>query len=194
LAKLAPAFDRVSGTLTAGNSSPLTDGAAAVWIADEEGLRRLAPGLAVAEIVDWQLAAVDFLKEGMLMAPAFAIPRLLARHGLKFEDIALWEIHEAFAAQVLANVRLMSDPLFTTKRLGIAFDFGEFPWARVNPNGGCASHSSGSRVGACYSHIAHAPEGNVALDDYAHARAWLQRVEMLPGFVPMAGSKVGLAA
>jgi acetyl-CoA C-acetyltransferase len=136
LAKLAPAFDRVSGTLTAGNSSPLTDGAAAVWIADEEGLRRLAPGLAVAEIVDWQLAAVDFLKEGMLMAPAFAIPRLLARHGLKFEDIALWEIHEAFAAQVLANVRLMSDPLFTTKRLGIAFDFGEFPWARVNPNGG----------------------------------------------------------
>ena len=136
LAKLPPVFDRVNGTLTAGNSSPLTDGAAAVWVADEAGLGRLVPGLAVAEIVDWQLAAVDFSKEGMLMAPAFAIPRLLARHGLRFEDIALWEIHEAFSAQVLANVRLMSDPAFTTKRLGIDFEFGDFPWARVNPNGG----------------------------------------------------------
>lgn len=136
LAGLSPAFDRANGTLTAGNSSPLTDGAAAVWVADEEGLDRLMPGLAVAELVDWQLAAVDFSTEGMLMAPAFAIPRLLARHGLRFEDVALWEIHEAFAAQVLANVRRMSDPGFTRTRLGLDFDFGVFPLHRVNPNGG----------------------------------------------------------
>jgi acetyl-CoA C-acetyltransferase len=136
LAALAPVFDRNNGTLTAGNSSPLTDGAAAVWVADEEGLGRLAQGLAVAEIVDWQLSAVDFAKAGMLMAPAYAIPRLLARHGLKFSDIALWEIHEAFAAQVLANIRLMSDPAFAKEQLGISSDFGKFPWERVNPNGG----------------------------------------------------------
>ena len=136
LADLKPVFDRVNGTLTAGNSSPLTDGAAAVWIADEEGLSRLDPEIAVAEIIDWQLAAVDFQNEGMLMAPAFAIPRLLARHHLRFDDIALWEIHEAFAAQVLANIRLASDPAFTRERLNIAFDFGEFPVDRVNPNGG----------------------------------------------------------
>jgi acetyl-CoA acetyltransferase family protein len=138
LATLPPVFDRTSGrgTLTAGNSSPLTDGAAGLWVADEAGLARLAPETPRARLVDWELAAVDFEVEGMLMAPSWAIPRLLARHGLRFDDIHVWEIHEAFAAQVLANVRAMEDPIFRKAKVGLNADFGAFPWERLNPNGG----------------------------------------------------------
>ena len=87
LAKLKPVFDRASGrgTLTAGNSSPLTDGAAGVWVATETGLARLPPTLPRARLVDYEIAAVDLFHEGLLMAPVAAIPRLLARHGLKVE-------------------------------------------------------------------------------------------------------------
>lgn len=70
------------------------------------------------------------------MAPARAIPRLLARRKLKFDDIALWEIHEAFAAQVLANVKAASDPIYRREKAGVDADLGAFPWDRVNPNGG----------------------------------------------------------
>ena len=92
---------------------------------------------AAAKLVDWEIAAIDFrLDEGMLMAPARAIPRLLARHRLEFADIALWEIHEAFAAQVLANVKAASDPAYRRERAGVEADLGPFPWERVNPNGG----------------------------------------------------------
>jgi acetyl-CoA C-acetyltransferase len=106
LAKLRPVFDRTSGrgTLTAGNISPLTDGAAAIWVATDEGLGRLPGGLPRARLVDFEIAAVDIFNEGLLMAPVSAIPRVLARHGLKFNDIALWEIHEAFSAQVLCHI------------------------------------------------------------------------------------------
>src|SRR5262249_38426696 len=129
--------DRTSGqgTITAGNASPLTDGAAALWVADAEGLKSL--GLAPAvKLVDWRLAATLIGEEGILMAPARAIPRLLAAHGLKFADIALWEIHEAFAAQVLANVRAASDPAYRREKAKVDADLGDFPWDRVNPNGG----------------------------------------------------------
>ena len=138
LATLPPVFDRTSGrgTLTAGNSSPLTDGAAGLWVADEAGLGRLAPETPRARLVDWELAAVDFQAEGMLMAPSWAIPRLLARHGLRFEDIHVWEIHEAFAAQVLANVQAMADPVFRQSKVGLDAELGSFPWDRLNPNGG----------------------------------------------------------
>ncbi len=70
------------------------------------------------------------------MAPGRAIPRLLARHGLAYADIALWEIHEAFAAQVLANIKAASDPAYRRQRAKVDADLGEFPWDRVNPNGG----------------------------------------------------------
>lgn len=137
LAALAPAFDHTSarGTLTAGNSSPLTDGAASIWVGDAEGFKRLGAEPAV-KFVDWEIAATEIGEEGILMAPARAIPRLLARHDLKFGDIALWEIHEAFAAQVLANVKAASDPEYRKRRAKVDSDLGVFAWDRVNPNGG----------------------------------------------------------
>lgn len=136
LATLPTVFDTSDkGTLTAGNSSPLTDGAAAMWVTDEEGLKQLDSKYA-AEIVDWEISAMDYKEEGILMAPARALPRLLARHGLKFSDIALFEIHEAFAAQVLANVKAFTDPIYLKEKAGINADLGEFPWDRLNPNGG----------------------------------------------------------
>ncbi len=136
LAKLKPAFDREAGTITAGNASPLTDGAAALWVATEEGLSRLPAGRPRARLVDWEIAAVDILKEGLLMAPAYAIPRLLARHGLALADIDLWEIHEAFAAQVLCNVAAIEDEAFVREKAGVSAALGKFPWERFNPNGG----------------------------------------------------------
>jgi acetyl-CoA C-acetyltransferase len=138
LASLQPAFDRVSGngTLTAGNSSPITDGAAGVWVLSEEGRRRLPDGVPCARLVDYEIAAVDFNIDGLLMAPSFAIPRLLDRQGLSFEDIDLWEIHEAFAAQVLANLAALEREGWISERVGVFRDFGKFPWERVNPNGG----------------------------------------------------------
>lgn len=137
LATLPPAFDRSSGkgTLTAGNSSPLTDGAASVWVGDAEGFSKLGVKPAV-KLVDWQISATVIGEEGILMAPARAIPQLLARHSLKFANIDLWEIHEAFAAQVLANVKAASDPDYRQRRAKVDADLGAFPWERVNPNGG----------------------------------------------------------
>ena len=137
LASLKPAVDKTSGkgTLTAGNSSPITDGAAGVWIASAAGLQRLGDQVPAAKLVDFELAAVDF-DDGLLMATPYAIPRLLNRQGLGFEDVALWEIHEAFAAQLLANVAALEKPGWIAEKVGISRDFGRFPWERVNPNGG----------------------------------------------------------
>jgi len=137
LSALPPVFDRTSGkgTLTAGNSTPNTDGAASIWVADREGLKRLGDPPAV-KLADWEIAAMDFREEGILMAPARAIPRLLARNRLRFADIALWNIHEAFAAQVLANIKAASDPVYRREKAKVDFDPGAFPWERVNPHGG----------------------------------------------------------
>jgi acetyl-CoA C-acetyltransferase len=138
LAKLTPSFDRTSGkgTLTAGNSSPLTDGAGALWVASRQGLAKLPAGTPAVRLVDWEIAAVDFRVEGLLMAPAFAIPRLLARNGLRYADIDLWEIHEAFAAQLLFHIKALESAEFVRKKAGVDFEFGSFPRERVNPNGG----------------------------------------------------------
>jgi acetyl-CoA C-acetyltransferase len=138
LAKLKPAFDRTSGqgTLTAGNSSPLTDGAAGVWVATDEGLARLPSATPRVRMVDFEMAAVDIFTEGLLMAPVSAIPRLLNRHGLKFDDIALWEIHEAFSAQVLCHIKGLEDRDFVRAKAGVEHTFGSFPRDRMNPNGG----------------------------------------------------------
>jgi acetyl-CoA acetyltransferase family protein len=137
LAKLPPAFDRISGqgTLTAGNSSPVTDGAASCWVATGKGLSRLPEGTPYALLKDYEFASVDLLHEGLLMAPSYAIPRLFSRHGLRYDSIALWEIHEAFAAQVLANVAALEDNAWIAAKTGITADFGPFPWDRTNPNG-----------------------------------------------------------
>ena len=138
LAKLQPAFDRKSGkgTITAGNSSPLTDGAAGLWVATADGLKRLPGSVPRVRLADWEIAAVDIFHEGLLMAPAYAIPRMLARNRLAYADVALWEIHEAFAAQVLCNVAALESPGFRREKAGVDFDPGKVPVERLNPHGG----------------------------------------------------------
>jgi acetyl-CoA C-acetyltransferase len=171
LAKLKPVFDRTSGrgTLTAGNSSPLTDGAAAIWVATEEGLNRLPGQLPRARLVDFEMAAVDILTEGLLMAPVSAIPRLLARQGLKFNDIALWEIHEAFSAQVLCHIKGLEDKDFVRKKAGVEHTFGSFPRERMNPNGGSVAlghpfAATGARIlSQAVKELAALPKGSRAI-------------------------------
>ncbi|HUL96013.1 MAG TPA: acetyl-CoA C-acyltransferase [Usitatibacter sp.] len=138
LATLKPAFDRTSGrgTITAGNASPLTDGAAALWVANDAGLARVPASRPRARLVDWEIAAVDIFHEGLLMAPAYAIPRLLARNALTLDAIDLWEIHEAFAAQVLCNVAAIESEAFVREKAKVDAALGKFPWERWNPNGG----------------------------------------------------------
>jgi len=138
LAALPLSFDRKSGegTLTAGNSSPLTDGAAAIWVGSARGLEKVPSSVPRVKLVDWEMAAVDFRIEGLLMAPAFAIPKLLARHGLTYQDIDLWEIHEAFAAQVLFHIAALEDERFLRDKARVEAKLGSFPRERVNPNGG----------------------------------------------------------
>ncbi|WP_423929346.1 thiolase family protein [Candidatus Palauibacter sp.] len=136
LADLRPAFSRSAGTLTAGNSSPLTDGAAACWVASEAGLSALPDALPRARLLDWRQAAIDPEREGLLIAPAIAIARLLHRHGLSLDDIGLWEIHEAFAAQVLCTVAALESPEWLAARSPAKDGLGAFPRERINPNGG----------------------------------------------------------
>ena len=138
LAKLPLAFDTMSGrgTATAGNSSPLTDGAAAVWVASELGLARLPAGTPRARLVDYELGAVDIQREGLLMAPAYAIPRLLARNGLAYADVALWELHEAFSAQILYQLKALDSPEFVRTKAKVDARLGTVPRERLNPNGG----------------------------------------------------------
>jgi len=138
LAKLGPAFDKTSGqgTLTAGNSSPLTDGAAAIWVASEKGLARLPAETPRVKVVDFEVTSIDLHHEGLLMAPAYGVPRLLARNGLTYGDIGLWEIHEAFAAQVLSHIAAWTTPAFVKDKAGVEAELGAFPRERMNPTGG----------------------------------------------------------
>jgi len=140
LATLKPAFDRTGGgTITAGNASPLTDGAAAIWAANESGMKRISGNANIrnaVKLIDYEIAGVDIFKEGLLMAPAYAIPRMLARNNLRLDGIDLWEIHEAFAAQVLCNVAALESDAFVREKAGVNHDLGKFPWDRLNPNGG----------------------------------------------------------
>ena len=171
LGKLKPVFDRTSGrgTLTAGNSSPLTDGAAAIWVATEEGLSRLPQNLPRVRLVDFEMAAVDVFTEGLLMAPVSAIPRLLARHGLTYNDIALWEIHEAFSAQVLCHIKALDDKDFVRAKAGVEHTFGSFPRERLNPNGGSVAlghpfAATGARIlSQAVKELAALPKGSRAI-------------------------------
>jgi len=140
LRSLKPAFDRrvapEQGTLTAGNSTPLTDGASAVLLGSEEWARaRKLPVL--AWLAFSEVAAVDFFdkKEGLLMAPAYAVPRMLSRAGLTLQDFDFYEIHEAFAAQVLCTLKAWEDPAYCRERLGLDQPLGAIDPNKLNVNG-----------------------------------------------------------
>ena len=142
LRSLKPVFDKKvapeKGTLTAGNSTPLTDGASAVLLASEEWAKaRNLPVLAY--ITFSEVAAVDFFdndaKEGLLMAPAYAVPRMLARANLKLQDFDYYEIHEAFAAQVLCTLKAWEDKKFCKDTLGLDKPLGKIDMKKLNING-----------------------------------------------------------
>jgi acetyl-CoA C-acetyltransferase len=137
LAKLKPVFGSGDGaTMTAANSTPLTDGASAVLLASDEWAAE--HGLPVlAHLVDAETAAVDYVhgEEGLLMAPAYAVPRLLARNGLTLQDFDFYEIHEAFASQVLSTLAAWEDPDFCKEKLGLDAPLGTIDRARLNVNG-----------------------------------------------------------
>lgn len=153
LATLKPAFDKTSGrgTLTAANSTPLTDGAAAVLLSSDEWAA--AHGhTPLAYLKDVQSAAVDFVHgEGLLMAPTVAVPQMLARHGLSLQDFDIYEIHEAFAAQVLCTLRAWESEEYCTHRLGLPGPMGRIDPEKINPNGSslAAGHpfaATGARI------------------------------------------------
>lgn len=142
LAKLKPAFDKTgSGTLTAGNSTPLTDGASAVLLASEAWAK--SHGLPVeAWLTRFGVAAVDFAgvtspyREGLLMAPTYAVPRMLDEAGLKLQDFDFYEIHEAFAAQVICTLQAWELPEYCRDRLGRDEPLGAIDVSRLNVKGG----------------------------------------------------------
>jgi acetyl-CoA C-acetyltransferase len=136
LAQLRPVFDRDAGTLTAGNSTPLTDGASAVLLASEEWAAQR--GLPVLAWLSYSAtAAVDYFdqREGLLMAPVYAVPSMLARAGLTLQDFDFYEIHEAFAAQVLCTLAAWEDDEYSRTMLGLSAPPGSIDRARLNVNG-----------------------------------------------------------
>ncbi|MCB5283300.1 MULTISPECIES: acetyl-CoA C-acetyltransferase [unclassified Arthrobacter] len=165
LATLKPVFGKNLGTaatMTAGNSTPLTDGASTVLLAAEEWAdAHDLPKLAT--VVDGEAAAVDFVhgKDGLLMAPAFAVPRLLARNGLSLADIDFFEIHEAFAGTVLSTLAAWEDEEFCRTRLGLDGAFGSIDRSKLNANGSslAAGHpfaATGGRIVATLAKMLHA--------------------------------------
>jgi acetyl-CoA C-acetyltransferase len=137
LATLKPVFGRgEAATMTAGNSTPLTDGASAVLLCSEE--YAAARGWHVqAYFTAYETAAVDYVHggEGLLMAPAYAMPRMLEREGRTLQDFDFYEIHEAFASQVLATLKAWDDPIFCKERLGLDAPLGEIDRSRLNVTG-----------------------------------------------------------
>ena len=139
LAKLKPAFDKQNGTLTAANSTTLTDGAAAVLLASEEwAAARNLPVLAYLSFSE--VAAVDFYSqgeqsEGLLMAPAYAVPRMLKRAGISLQDFDFYEIHEAFAAQALCTLKAWEDADFCQNKLGLEQPLGSIDRSKLNVKG-----------------------------------------------------------
>jgi acetyl-CoA C-acetyltransferase len=164
LRSLKPVFGKgeEGATLTAGNSTPLTDGASTVLLASEEWAA--ARGLPVkAYFVDAETAAVDYVygDEGLLMAPAYAVPRLLARTGLTLQDFDYYEIHEAFAATVLSTLAAWEDEDFCRDRLGLEAPLGSIDRSRLNVHGSslAAGHpfaATGGRILATLAKLLHA--------------------------------------
>jgi len=175
LAKLSPAFGKQLGehaTMTAGNSTPLTDGASAVLLAsDEWAAEHKLPVL--AHFVDAEVGAVDYVhgdrkEDGLLMAPVYALPRLLARNKLTFDDFDFIEIHEAFAGTVLATLKAWEDEEFCRRRLGLDGALGSIDRAKLNVNGSslAAGHpfaATGGRIVASLAKMLHANGGGRGL-------------------------------
>jgi acetyl-CoA C-acetyltransferase len=153
LGALKPVFGKGdTATMTAGNSTPLTDGASTVLLASEEyaAAHDLEP---LAYLTVHESAAVDYVHggEGLLMAPAYAMPRMLDRAGLSLQDFDFYEIHEAFASQVLATLKAWEDPIFCKERLGLDTTLGAIDRSRLNVAGGslAAGHpfaATGGRI------------------------------------------------
>ena len=170
LAKLKPVFDLSgTGTLTAGNSTPMTDGASAVLLASEAWAReRNLPVLAF--LTYGKVAAVDYIhkKEGLLMAPAFAVPRMLNDAHLTLQDFDYYEIHEAFAGQVLCTLKAWTDPVFCRDKLGLPGALGSIDRAKLNVMGGslAVGHpfaATGTRIVATLAKILDAQRGKRGL-------------------------------
>jgi acetyl-CoA C-acetyltransferase len=164
LGKLKPAFGRSLGdeaTMTAGNSTPLTDGASVVLLGSEDFARNHDLPI-LADIVDAEAGAVDFVhgRDGLLMAPAFAVPRLLARNGLTLDDFDFFEIHEAFAGTVLSTLAAWEDDEFCRTRLGLEGPLGTVDRSKLNVNGSslAAGHpfaATGGRIVASLAKMLH---------------------------------------
>jgi acetyl-CoA C-acetyltransferase len=152
LAKLKPVFGGAEGRMTAANSTPLSDGASAVLLASEEWAREHDLPI-LAYVTEAQTAAVDHVhkREGLLMAPAYAMPRMLDRAGLTLQDFDYYEIHEAFAAQVLCTLKAWEDAGFCKEKLGRDKPLGAIEREKLNVNGGslAAGHpfaATGGRI------------------------------------------------
>ncbi|SDC86058.1 acetyl-CoA C-acetyltransferase [Actinokineospora iranica] len=161
LAKLKPVFGGPDGTMTAGNSTPLTDGASTVLLASEQWAKeRNLP--VQAYLTFTETAAVDYIHggEGLLMAPAYAVPRMLARAGLTLQDFDYYEIHEAFASQVLATLAAWEDVAFAKEKLGLTEPLGSIDRSKLNVNGSslAAGHpfaATGGRIVATLAKLLH---------------------------------------
>ncbi len=154
LAKLKPVFDKRYGTVTAGNSSPLTDGASVTLMMAEAKARALG-FRPLAVVRSYAVAAVDPAWQ-LLMGPAYAVPLALRRAGITWNDIGLVEIHEAFAAQVLSNVQAWGSKAWAD-RLGLPAPTGEVDWSRTNVMGGSIAighpfGATGSRIVTSLAH------------------------------------------
>jgi len=163
LAKLKPVFGGPDGTMTAGNSTPLSDGASAVLLASEDWAK--AHDIPIqAYFMEAQTAAIDHVhkREGLLMAPAYAMPRMLARAGARLQDFDFYEIHEAFAAQVLCTLKAWEDPVFCSERLGLEHPLGAIDRDRLNVHGGSlgAGHPFGATGGRIVATLAKALSEN----------------------------------
>ena len=160
LAKLKPAFDFTGkGTITAGNASPLTDGASAVLLTSEEGAKKQNLPL-LCRWVDGEVAAVDFVGgEGLLMAPTIAVARLLQRNNLKLQDFDFYEIHEAFAGQVLCTLRAWESEQYCQKKMGVKA-LGSIDLSKMNVKGGSVAighpfAATGTRIVASLAKMLH---------------------------------------
>lgn len=169
LASLKPVFGKNLGdeaTMTAGNSTPLTDGASTVLLASEEWAQAHELPM-LANVVDGEASAVDFVhgKDGLLLAPVYAVPRMLARQGLTFDDIDFFEIHEAFAGTVLSTLAAWESEEFGRERLGLDGAFGTVDRSKLNVNGSslAAGHpfaATGGRITATLAKMLH-EAGNI---------------------------------
>ncbi|MGB6910338.1 MAG: acetyl-CoA C-acetyltransferase [Methyloceanibacter sp.] len=168
MAELKPAFDRVGGTITAANSTPLTDGAATVLLASEEwAAKRNIPVQAYLTL--GRTAAVDFVAgEGLLMAPTVAVSELLNQSGLALQDFDYYEIHEAFAAQVLATLKAWESEEYCRRRLGLEAPLGSIDRAKLNVKGSSIAFghpfaATGARILPVLAKLLHTQRGRRGL-------------------------------